>query len=101
MALMRCQFSFTSPLRADSVTNIRPHLNRYERILISIDRQGQNSTARQILEWLCCAKRPPRVAELRRIIPLTNSDTTFSHDNILPESLGIENICGSIVEIED
>ncbi|RPA72434.1 hypothetical protein BJ508DRAFT_367261 [Ascobolus immersus RN42] len=69
----------------------------YERILISID---QHATAREVIEWLCCAKRPPRIAELRRIIPLSDSDTLFSRDNMLPETLGIESIRGSIVEIE-
>ncbi|KAH0544732.1 hypothetical protein FGG08_001099 [Glutinoglossum americanum] len=74
----------------------------YERILTRIDKKlGPNMrlTAREILEFLSCSRRSPRLAEIKHALTIRVNDTCFNKNQILMRSL-LE-ICGPIIEIRD
>jgi hypothetical protein len=96
------------PLRYGSAWSIEQkriltlELARYERILTRIDKKlgpKMSLTAKEILEFLSCTRRSPRLAEISHAITIRANDTCFSGDRILMRSL-LE-ICGPILEIRD
>ena len=76
--------------------------SRYERILTRIKYQIgpiASCLAKNILEFLLCARRPPRVIEIKHAITIEPGDSFFDGSRITPR--GLDELCGPILEVRN
>ncbi|KAI9663834.1 MAG: hypothetical protein M1821_007324 [Bathelium mastoideum] len=75
--------------------------NAYERILSSLERnlsEKEWQTAKLLLGWMVCAKRPLKWHEIQAAVSMDSTDQTiFSEEMIL--RVGAVDLCGSLVQV--
>ena len=74
----------------------------YERILSTIDANGQLDDAVLVLQWLCFAKRPQSLKSLVDVLATdVGGNGRFLAEERLPDPLDIITICSSLITIRE
>jgi hypothetical protein len=71
---------------------------RYARIIERLKALGSQSNKRaiKILQWMVCARRPLRVAELQNALVFDEDNFVLTDENKLPET--VVNICKPLIQ---
>ena len=72
---------------------------RYSRIIqrLNIQEQNRRQIALSILQYLLCARRPPRLIEITYALTVQVGRTSFDRNRLLINEL--DELCGPILEI--
>ena len=64
---------------------------------MNLQEQKRRDTTLSVLQYLVCARRPPKLNEITHALTVQTGGTSFERDRVLIK--GLDELCGPIIEI--